>query len=199
MKRLILNILAGIGILFIIICAQIGFGNNQIIIYGTDSVVIVPNLKLNGLFSAPNNPHANYGFNDSSAGLEVTQNTWKQVTNAAGNLFITDHEKNITYLTGDTFQIDIAGDYSLTAWVGYQGTTGVTWKFRAAITRSGSTTTEGFTSPRKTSTNDLGSVPFSQDLHDLQAGDKITVEIINTTNSTNPTIVSMNLIFRKVG
>lgn len=147
------------------------------------------NVKINGDLTVDGNinfaeQHASFGFQDSATVLAATVNNPSHITNADNTLWGTQDADGITR-RNDTFIVALSGHFNIETGVSFS-TGGGADNWRVSIAINGSQ--QGFGMPRKTSSNDVGYFGTGATF-DLTAGDKITIEITNTSDNDDPTII----------
>lgn len=133
-------------------------------------------------------PHGSMAFADSTATLDLTQNTWAKITNVSNDLYTVVDADGLT-IAGDTITIVTAGDYLL--WLGISFNGNAQDIYHCAVYKNGVVTP--FEMHRKTANNDTGSMSLNAYLDNLSAGDDISVYIQNTANNNDPTFISSQI------
>lgn len=139
--------------------------------------------------STPVPPHGSFVFADSSVTLDMSQNTWEQISNPTNNLFIENDAVDMTF-SGDTVTIGVAGDYIMITSISFSGTAADAYEF--AFFDNG--VINGAKMERTTSQTDVGNVGIPTYLEDLEINDKITLEVRNTASNDDATVVSCSWI-----
>jgi len=132
--------------------------------------------------------HAYGGFHDSSIVITISAlDTWYQITNASGTLWGGDEANGIA-LSGDTMIIENSGDYVGTVSISYSGLNGQDYSFRIYnVTQAVQMGYDIDQSTTSTSNNVNLSIPL---YFEVDAGDRLVLQISNESSSQNPTIKS---------
>ncbi len=134
-------------------------------------------------------PHASVSFQDSAFVMDITQNTFLKVTNAANDLFTVTDTDDMTF-AGDTLTVTLPGSYIIIASISFSGTAGDIFEFAAY--KNGVIASPKM--ERSTSQTDIGSVGLPFYLENLVAGDDISLYMTNTANSDDATLVACSWI-----
>lgn len=128
-------------------------------------------------------PHADLGFEDSTALFDLTQNTWVQLTNSYDSLFrVLDNE--FINVSGDSIIFLQKGSYNIHVDLYAKGTAVLTtFQFRV----NSNTGQVGIKAERSTSTNQTGSVTMKR-YYEAEVGDRVWIEIVNISNDTDLTM-----------
>jgi len=150
----------------------------------TDSLVYTP-------------PHAGSFFTDSSASIDLTQNVWKQITNASGTLFPNIDTLGFTYLGMDTVAFPSApGMYAMITNLSFEGgAINDIYEFRYNIGGAQA----GPKGRRKTGNTDVGYAGIPPFFYSSSGGEKLYLEVRNTASNSDPTFTDFGIVIWRVG
>lgn len=162
---------------------EIGYSNpdsiNAALIKSDSAVIVVLDYEP---------PHGAYAFADSTAILDLTQNTWAKITNVANDLYTAVDADGLT-LVGDSITIITPGDYMM--WVNMSFNGNAQDVYHCAVYKNGVVTPMEM--HRKTANNDTGNMGMSGLVDNLVAGDDFSLYIQNTANNNDPTFISSQI------
>jgi len=164
----------------------------------TDIIIIERNDSSKRVAFENVNPsdHVYMGFTDSAVVLAITKDTWTQVTNIHDSLFVVKHENGLDYIDGDSVKVTLAGTYKVSGNLSYKGANNELWKIAVRRTRAGVTTTQGFPLHKYTGANNTVSISLACVTTACIADDILTLEIMNTSDNDDCTLISCNFIAR---
>lgn len=136
-----------------------------------------------------NPPHASMYFDDASVPLTMSQNGWVQITNGTNDLFTYD-ASGIT-ASDDSLIIVTAGDYLINASLSFSGTTNAD-VYEFAVFKNGELASPKI--ERTTTSSDIGNVSLPFYLEELVAGDVLILQMRNTANDFDATLVACSWI-----
>lgn len=131
--------------------------------------------------------HSTCGFDNAGVVIDATQNIWFAVTNVTNDLWTAGDTVGFTH-SQDNLVVLNAADYMGILSITFSGGNGVDWGLRLYnITQA---TVEGF--PIRTTTSGAANyATLTLPLYaDVLANDKLQIQMVNYSDSTDPTIVS---------
>jgi len=154
----------------------------------TTRTIVSQYITVDTIYTTP--PHSKLVINDST--VTISGGSYTQITNASDSVFQVIEQSGITWLTGDTMQIDHTGGYNIYVTIGGYGTNAVDWSLTPAHKRSGVVTQGGqeiaFTTTGATNITGNSSVFYGEFI----AGDLIWLELTRVSGSGDFTFVSGN-------
>lgn len=153
---------------------------------GTDTITITE-IAIN------RRAYADLHATDSSITLDMTQNTYTQVTNPSNTLLIADHVKNITS-GGDSLVIIIAGTYRIDTHISIEGNASDVYEGVVAIDNVPNNNHK-FT--HKTASNDVVDMSFAG-FYSLTVDQSVKMVLRNTSNNNDATIINACLILKRI-
>jgi len=137
--------------------------------------------------------YADMHVSDASFTIPMSQNTYAHITNGTGTFFTSDIAKNLTF-QADSFIIERSGVYRFSLHLSFVGAQNDVYECVLSI-NDVIDNDHKFT--RKTSSNDVGDASFNGLLR-LEEGDGLKIEIRNTANNKDATIVNACLNLNRI-
>ena len=175
--------------LFIFITAlafsQVGINNNLLYDYTIDYTKPLIGSNASVIVSC-------YAFKDSSITLPCSQNVWQRVTNTANTLFTSKAESNCTN-DSDTIVINTSQKYVAVFWeLSMSFANGDVYKAR--VLKNG---TEGVGCATVTG-RAATLLMCSKCVTSVEAGDYFELQIINTSDNSDPTVVCGRMVLTSI-
>jgi hypothetical protein len=119
------------------------------------------------------------GFADSSL---INDARWKQVTNVTGDLFKDYDTRKVTLLEGDSLRVDVDGSYLILVNFSLVSPVGINRRWALGVSKNGTILVPYSGRGTSAGSPDLGNATVMT-FCDAVAGDKLTFEYINLTDS----------------
>lgn len=137
-----------------------------------------------------NPPHAFLYFNDETETLDMSLNTWVQLTNATNDLFANTDSTGMT-IVNDSVVVITPGDYIFNASVSFSGTTNAD-VYEFALFKNGNLASPKI--ERTTTSTDIGNVSLPFYMDELVVGDTLTLRMRNTATAFDATLIACSWV-----